>query len=454
MFSSGQKRLGALLTAMAISTGANASNTDLTGTWKTTGYGLIYNFNAKGMQTYQQTDISCVADHSYSHEEAEKFITRIDRSQKDKLSFYFGDGITRYDTAKISSVPANCTDKINKDPIFNFEVFWRYYNNNYAFFELRGIDWAVIYKQNRPKVSANTTDQELFEIFQSMLEQMKDFHVNLDDEKNGRSYSPGVAGTLQKALEKELKDTAKANDSNKAQAYANDSIYRDYLKNTQKQELRDGVITWGWAADNIGYINIKRMWGFSEESSGPDTSIKEIDKAMDKIIAELADAKGIIVDTRMNGGGSDEYALAIAGHLTDQNLLAFTKQARTKDGFAPTQRIFTPSHAFNRFSGPVAYLQGKDTYSAAEIFALSMNAMPNVTSFGESTAGGLSDILGARLPNGWTATMSNELYLAVNGVSYEGRGIPADVEIPIKTDDTAASYLARGMDAAIAFLNK
>lgn len=49
----------------------------------------------------------------------------------------------------------------NKDPEHNFEVFWEIFNDHYAHFENREVDWKRQYDRFRPKVNANTTDKEL-----------------------------------------------------------------------------------------------------------------------------------------------------------------------------------------------------------------------------------------------------------------------------------------------------
>ena len=71
------------------------------------------------------------------------------------------------------------------------------------------------------------------------------------------------------------------------------------------------------------------------------------------------------------------------------------------------------------------------TVSAAEVFAIAMRALPNVTHVGEATRGALSDALYKPLPNGWWISLSNEVYLDADGMAWEGRGIRPEVEIEV-----------------------
>ncbi len=76
----------------------------------------------------------------------------------------------------------------------------------------------------------------------------------------------------------------------------------------------------------------------------------------------------------------------------------------------------------------MALLISEETGSAAEIFAMYMRVMPQVSLIGEATQGALSDVLVKGLPNHWLFTLSNEEYVAADGNGYEGTGIPADIE--------------------------
>jgi C-terminal processing protease CtpA/Prc len=88
---------------------------------------------------------------------------------------------------------------------------------------------------------------------------------------------------------------------------------------------------------------------------------------------------------------------------------------------------------------------GADTASAAEVFAIPMHRLPQVTVIGERTAGILSDILQKPLPNGWFVGLSNEVYLDAQGVSFEGTGLTPDIEVPVfRLEDIEA-----GIDPAL-----
>jgi carboxyl-terminal processing protease len=53
------------------------------------------------------------------------------------------------------------------------------------------------------------------------------------------------------------------------------------------------------------------------------------------------------------------------------------------------------------FAKQVVLITNDRTVSAADVFALMMSELPNVTIIGEPTNGSYSDIYSKKLPNGW-----------------------------------------------------
>jgi len=58
---------------------------------------------------------------------------------------------------------------ISHDPEHNFVVFWETFHQRYPFFEIRNTDWDEQYRLFRPKVTKDTSDDELLDILCSKL---------------------------------------------------------------------------------------------------------------------------------------------------------------------------------------------------------------------------------------------------------------------------------------------
>src|SRR5262249_43585209 len=68
---------------------------------------------------------------------------------------------------------------ISRDPEKNFDALWTTFHNRYPFFALRKVDWNKQYETYRPKVTPETSEEELFDIFCRMLDPLDDGHVEL-----------------------------------------------------------------------------------------------------------------------------------------------------------------------------------------------------------------------------------------------------------------------------------
>jgi hypothetical protein len=91
-----------------------------------------------------------------------------------------------YEASRLNELPDVCQHGITEetsDPETNFDVFWHTVNENYAFFDRRGVDWQATYAAYRDIVTASTSDEELFGIMAAMLEPLQDKHVTLWDKE-------------------------------------------------------------------------------------------------------------------------------------------------------------------------------------------------------------------------------------------------------------------------------
>ena len=60
-----------------------------------------------------------------------------------------------------------------------FEKFYSTFKDNYAFFQLKGVNWDETYKKYRPQVNSKTKEAELIKIFSEMVEPLKDGHITI-----------------------------------------------------------------------------------------------------------------------------------------------------------------------------------------------------------------------------------------------------------------------------------
>ncbi|WP_430909711.1 S41 family peptidase [Maribacter sp. 2-571] len=299
----------------------------------------------------------------------------------------------------ISCEEAVLGDEQSSTARINFDLLWKDFDEHYAPFDARNVDWDELYEQYSIRITSETTNEELWTISTELLENLKDRHINLVDTKNERSFKSGEAVADQAEEEFDL-----------------DLVKNKYLE--AYQTFDEAGMSFGKIKDKaVGYIYLSEING---EAPG----------VIDKVIAELKDAEAIIVDIRNNGGGSDRFAHRVAGAFADGEHFIYTVQTKNgpgRDDFDEKKKWFAKPAGPEQFTKPVILLMDRFTLSAAEIFQLNMQAFGHVTTMGDFTGGSHSDVSSFRfLPNGWIYTLAPQLYLMPDGQSLEGIGIAPD----------------------------
>lgn len=315
---------------------------------------------------------------------------------------------------QVDSVPAVLYDSSTTDPIANFEVFWHIFKENYSFFSLAHINWDYIYTVYRPMITDTTTDEVLFSVFSSMLEPLRDRHIMISDTLGTKFYTPGP-------------------DNynfwyNEPIFYFDNIINR--LDNQEYYFTANDYIYYGKINRKIGYINISSMFDYySSDNYIPDEEI--ISQVMDTLVEKFDDCESIIVDIRINGGGRDLVSFEIASRFNDQQRVGYYRSYRVGgyEDFSEPVPFYTYTSDKNFGNKKTVLLTSNHAYSSADVFAMIMKDIPNVTLLGEHTYGVFSDVLSKLLPNGWVVDLSNERYYSSEQINYEQIGIYPDIEL-------------------------
>lgn len=406
----------------------------LRGVWRCHGYGNLLEIGATGYRLFEETRVSCLRVFEGTLDELSEAYVDVRRSPAGMaFSARRSTGVTRVRYRRMKALPRGCAaadaDAL-RDPVQNFEVFWHTFAERYALFALREVDWEAVRAEHRPRVGRDTGPKRLFEVFVDMLRPLRDGHVEL--RAPHRHFNAGAPSSLQERLASEL-DGAGAR---QVDAFLSELLDRSWA-NVRERHLggrtrrdRSGLLEWGRLDEATGYLAIRAMAGQSGRPDRPREDQEAAAAAMDRVMRDIGDLPAMVVDVRRNGGGYDGVALRIAGYLIDRKRLAFTKAPSKVEGYAGVQAIPIEPRADRRYAGRIFLLTSGLTASAAEIFVLALLQHPRLTRIGEPTHGELSDVMVRHLPNGWSVSLSNELYRASDGELYEDRGVPPHVEIP------------------------
>ncbi|MBL1138048.1 MAG: hypothetical protein D8M56_22325 [Chloroflexi bacterium] len=410
---------------------ARQSN-EIDGIWLSHGYGMLIEVNAEQATIYDITSVSCTP----------LFDTTALQEYGVQLTVENGELIIRDDktlyitAARLESLPELCANggTVSDDPELNFEAFWHDFNEQYAFFDLYGVDWQAQYDQYRPLVTGETSPEELFTILSDMLRPLTDEHISLSNGE--QDFSPAISASWLADDPMPVVTIFSMNDV-VAQNALNGQVsfnLEAFALEGDEALIANRFIFYGKLSDTVGYVNIPLETAYTEDGS----DVANAGVTMDRIVAEFADLETIIIDVRFNLGGDDAVALALASRFADEKRVVTTKQARDGDDFTPSREFYVEPGGPQQFTGNVIVLTSQFTVSAGETFVLAMDVLPHVTMVGENTAGAYSDVLSRVLPNGWTFGLSNEKYTAPDGEVYEKVGNPPDVLVPFDPEDFLA----------------
>ena len=139
------------------------------------------------------------------------------------------------------------------------------------------------------------------------------------------------------------------------------------------------------------------------------------------------------MDVSFNFGGYDASGLTIASYFTDQPVQAYISQVYHKGAFHNESKLYVNPARIN-FTKPVYLLTTDISRSAAESFAMAMEALPNIKLVGTNTLGILSGMLGKSIGE-FYFTSSNQRLLSPHHKIYEVTGVEPDIALKVFTKE-------------------
>lgn len=282
------------------------------------------------------------------------------------------------------------------DPVSIFETVWNDFDQHYAPFEERGVDWQALYEQYRPQIGDYSSGEDLYNVLTNMMKHLDDGHVQLT--VPGRKVFYANYHYDQRP-EEHLFDLA---------------VVRGNYLNLAREE--QGEYTTGWAGPGILYIHFPYV--------GPNWAM------LSKMLDEYPDTRGLIIDLRQNQGGDFTFAFEHLARLSPEKRLVFS--SKTKNG--PGKDDFTPWHKWHLEAGDpylqmekIVVLTDRLTISAGERAVMGIRALPNAIQIGDTTNGAHSTMIGRELANGWYYTLAIQKVILADGNSYEGIGMIPDI---------------------------
>ena len=186
---------------------------------------------------------------------------------------------------------------VKNTPTQCFNMMWKTVDENYSYFEYKGINWNTIREKYAPKVNDNISQDSLYKVLADMLYELKDGHVNL-------------ASTTDRSRNWSWKDDYPDN-------FNVNFVFKQYFKKDFKitGSLPNQILN-----DSIGYV---RYSSFGNSVSDGD---------LDFVMNRFKDMKGIIIDLRDNGGGSMSTVFKLMSRFVERKTLVGYAHTKTGKG--------------------------------------------------------------------------------------------------------------------------
>lgn len=414
------------------------------GHWVAPAYGISLTIEPTEFTYHQYTGQTCQSMNNFFDETYDQLIDDVKLAQQGQvlLNSFFGAKVPAVEFERQASLPESCVsslvanfdeDGYEDNALRDFDIFWQNFNDHYAFFELKQVDWAQQRNTWRPQVTATIDDDELLTILAQMVEPLADGHVEVASADGETNFEFDGKPTFFDIIESEHEQLPPENTLD-VEGYFDEQfelvleiIADSFVDGAEINQNESEQTFWSVLPNNIGYVNLLAMAGFTGSELSAD-QLDAVDLTFDQIFSDLADVDSMVIDLRFNGGGDDGVSAHIASRFTDARTLAWQKQARLGNSRLPLSQIFIEPSARTRFLKPVVLLTSSATASAAEVFSLAMQQVANAQLVGEASQGIFSDTLPKSLPNGISFSMSTEYYFSADGDFFEDLGVPVDVD--------------------------
>lgn len=291
---------------------------------------------------------------------------------------------------------------LNEEPAADakstFDYLWQQFDDQYAAFEVKSVDWDSAYLAIGSHIDADMSNEALFAECGKLLDMLHDGHVNLMSGFDTH-HDPSVYRTM----------SERSNIDEQC-------VMLHYLR-------PDYHTISGFRYNDIG-DNILYIYYNSFSNSADSSKLHYLINRFDKPGHPL---QGIIIDVRQNGGGLIQNIWNILSLFRSEGQLLYTTQAKKGPGhgdFGSPTTVTAPINP-NGLNYKVVVLTDRGSFSATSFFALCAKEYDNFRVIGDTTSGGLGLPRNGQLPNGWYYRLSSTRTLSADGYNYEN-GVPPD----------------------------
>ena len=357
--------------------------------------------------------------------------------------------------------------QINQLKVFN--ELANIINEVYLYPDFKGLDWPGIVSEFRNKIETGLDKEKFYATMGAFISRLGDKHSSFESPVNVEAVKAQLAGqnkfvgvgALFKFLEKSKKVTilavipgSPAEHSGLLQhdvvlevdslpLVKNDTVYpytrgRECtmatltVKSPGKEPRKVTIVRAGVTAPMPVYARLVpnsggRRIGYIFLPTFLDLTIPgQVKKALE----DFGPLDGLVIDNRMNGGGSVKVFLSILSYFTSGTIGHFISRTDSRALDIVAEPIKNSQEV------PLVILVSNNTVSYGEVFAGALQDIGRARVVGQTTSGRVETLHSYNLSDGSRAWIANERFDPVNShINWEARGVKPDVEVLAEWDE-------------------
>lgn len=393
------------------------------------------------------------------------------------------------------------------DKIYGLSKLWSEVKTNYVNYETLPLDWDKKYIEYLKQIDKTENTFEYYLLLKKFCANLKDGHTTVTFPKNvKRKFSKNLPLRAE-LIENSVIITEVYNDSlltlgiKKGQEilkingvdirdYAENKV-KPYISSSTKHELdfrtytyelfkghRDSLVKLTIKSKSNKILNFelsrKLKWNLFKVKPNLDYRITKNNvgiltlnsfdnnsfyKKFDSIYPLIQQTKGLIIDNRMNGGGSSAQGYHIISHIVDKPFygtfwvsrqdIPKVKAGSPNSSYYIQRRKLYKLSTNKKYNNPIVLLIGNATFSAAEDFTAIFKNLSLGKVIGQPTGGSSGEPRSFPLPGGGRFKVCTERNSFPNGTEFVGYGIQPDIKITPTVSD-----FRRGIDLSLSKATK
>ncbi len=367
-----------------------------------------------------------------------------------------------------------------------FQQTWQLVNTRYVYKDFNGADWAGVYTPTLAQIRSGLEQQAFYELMYGVIDTLADGHSYFLSPDEAKAEDETFAGTqeyLDFGFSYDVSDAMdyayvlqirRGGPAEKAGLRIHDRITRingaaavdDTVGDLADAFFDDAVLTATLTVQTPGgkprqipltkaripddvqidakLLPGKKRIGFLAIPSFDGDGVAASVRAALQGLAKTGALDGLVIDVRLNGGGSLDELEATLGLFTSGTFGKLLNRAGVGEALTATAE-----NIGNSQKAPIVVLTGFRTASAGEILAGALQAKKRAKVVGQRTEGNVETIVAHDLPDGSVLWLAEMRFTLPDGKSWEGDGLSSDKVVDAEWDsytEETDPYLKAALD--------